>query len=327
MIDLEGLLKSTGAFRTIKGDIRSNRLSHAYLIVTADGAMLKEYLKIIARLIQCKQGDPCGECRVCNLIEQENFADVFFYPNNDDAVKTEDIASLIEESYVKPLESDKKLFIISHAETMNLSAQNKLLKTLEEPPKNVHIILGATSDFSLLPTVKSRVKRLEIPPFNFEQLFNALKDDCVNENRLKNALNCGDGTVGKALALYDDENFKELEDLAIDVLVNMKSSKDVAFFTARISESKADISDFFSMLELMLRDMLLFSEGKSELVSNKDALERLKKAENFSSASILSALERITEANKRKKFNANATMLIEWLLFQILEGKYKWQKL
>ena len=57
---------------------------------------------------------------------------------------------------------------------MNASAQNKLLKTLEEPPKNVHILLGATSEYPLLATLKSRVKKLEIPPFDNQTIYKAL---------------------------------------------------------------------------------------------------------------------------------------------------------
>jgi DNA polymerase-3 subunit delta' len=72
---------------------------------------------------------------------------------------SEEVNELIEESYLKPIEGDKKIFIVNRAESINHVAQNKLLKTLEEPPKGVHIIMGATNEHALLPTIKSRVKK------------------------------------------------------------------------------------------------------------------------------------------------------------------------
>lgn len=327
MIDLLSLLKNTGAYRTIKGDKESGRLSHAYLILSPDGQMMEEYLKLFAKLMVCDSNEPCGRCRSCSLIDQKNFTDVIFYPQKDGAVLAEDVNALIEESYLRPVESNKKIFIINKAETMNASAQNKLLKTLEEPPNGVHIILGATSEFPLLSTVKSRVKKLEISAFTPSVLFDALKDDCIDHELLKSAIACSDGTVGGALSLYGDQTLKSVFDLALDVIVNMQSSKDVLAYSTKITNSKCDFSKFLSVLDLLLRDLLVIIEKKEDLVLNKSVVIELKKATRFNTGSVLHALNTIVEANKRKKFNMNATMLTEWLLFQILEGKYKWQKL
>jgi dinuclear metal center YbgI/SA1388 family protein len=70
-----------------------------------------------------------------------------------------------------------------------------------------------------------------------------------------------------------------------------------------------------------------YEQGAEKFVFNPRALESIKGAQGFSTGALLHALEKVGEANKRKKFNANPTMLIEWLLFQILEGKFKWKKL
>ncbi len=326
MIDLLALLKNTSAFSIVKGDKKANRLSHAYLLLTADQDNLQEYLKIFAMLLSCEEMEPCGLCRVCRLIDQKVHPDVITYPKGDKAISSEEVNELIEESFIRPIESDKKVFIIENAQDMNLSAQNKLLKTLEEPPRNVHIILGATNEFSLLPTIKSRVKKLEIPAFDSTTLINALKEDCQDIKRLEMAVACGDGTVGKAKALYNGNDLAFLNDLVVDVLLNMQSSKDVLKYSTMITDKKVDISQFLSVLELLLRDMLVLNQGQANLVGNKSGIEKLSATQNFNTGAIVHALESVTEANKRKKFNMNTTMLVEWLLFQILEGKFKWQK-
>ncbi len=326
MIDLLALLQQTSAYRIVKGDKLANRLSHAYLLLTADEDNLQEYLKIFASLLSCNEIEPCGVCRSCKLIEQKLHPDVLTYPKKDKTVSSEEINELIEESFIRPIECDKKVFVIENAHTMNLSAQNKLLKTLEEPPRNVHIILGATNEFSLLPTIKSRVKKLEIPAFDAQTLINALKEDCLDSERLSMAVACADGTVGKVLSLYQDKDLVALNQLVVDVLVNMNSSKDVLKYSTMIADKKVDISQFLSVLELLLRDLLLLSQGQEKLVSNKSFIGELKKTQKFSTGAIICALESVIEAQKRKKFNMTSTMLIDWLLFQILEGKFKWQK-
>ncbi len=327
MIDILSLLKDTGAYKMVKNDKAMDTLSHAYLILSPDGEMLRDYLKIFARLICCDEKEPCGTCRTCKLIESENFSDVLVFPREKKSVMSEDIATLIEESYLKPIESDKKVFILSSAETMNASAQNKLLKTLEEPPANVHILLGATSEFPLLATVKSRVKKLEIPFFSKEKLFETLKGECPDQDKLNSAIACGDGTLGKALTLYRDENISSTIDLAVDMIVNMQSSAQVLDYSIKISALKSDITDFLSVTELLFRDMLVCMNGAKELANNKVCAQKTINAQGYTMGAVLNALEKINEAFKRRKFNQSGTMLIEWLLFQILEGKYKWQKL
>ena len=158
------IIKNTNAYKVIKADKAKGTLSHAYLLVCDDGVMLDDYALIFTKLLSCQTDDVCNKCRTCSLIDKKSFSDVIFYPQ-DKKIKVADIDDLVQKSYLKPLESDKKLFVLLNAQEMNAQSQNKLLKTLEEPPKNTHIILFATTTYSLLPTVLSRVKTVVIEPF------------------------------------------------------------------------------------------------------------------------------------------------------------------
>ena len=154
MIDLSSLIKKTNAYKIISGDKKANRLSHAYLILTPDKQMLSEYLKYFAKIIACQENEPCLECRVCSLIDNNSHPDVIFYPKTKDSISSEEINDLIEESFLRPIECDKKVFVLLNAELMNASAQNKLLKTLEEPPAFVVFIL-ATTEIQKIPATIS----------------------------------------------------------------------------------------------------------------------------------------------------------------------------
>ena len=210
---------------------------------------------------------------------------------------------------------------------MNAPSQNKLLKTLEEPPRGVHIIIGATSEYPLLTTLKSRVKKLVIPPFSGEQLFNALISDYPDEEKLTRAIACGDGTVGKAVALYGDENLTETVNMAEEVFLSMRSSRDVLEFSDRISGLKDGAEEFISVLGTLCRDYMLYVNGEENAIFNKVALNKIKKAEGFTAGAIVYISDRIAESEKRLAANVNPQAVIERLLFDFLEGKHKWQKL
>ena len=325
MIDIPSLFKTTAEYGVLLKDKKKGVLSHAYLTVTPDGRFLDEYLKFIAKVIVCDEEEPCLTCRKCRLIDQNAYPDVKFFPK-DDSVKTDDVTEIIEESYVMPVEDDKKVFVISHAETMNEIAQNKLLKTLEEPPENVYIVLGATVEFPLLSTLKSRVKKFRIPAFSDRALFSALKGDCPDEERLKTAIAAGDGTAGKALSLYNDDELAEITATVTDVIVNMKKSSDVLAFSNKVADLSRDLNEFLSVMLLAFREMLCACEGRKDLIRSEKLFKGIENAEGFTRGAIMHAIDKTGEALLRKKYNGNDQMITEWLFFQILEGKYKWQK-
>ncbi len=323
MRKLLSLLKKTEAYSVIQKEKEGGALSHAYLAICKDGGNLTKYLRLLAMQIICKESEPCLTCRNCGLIASDMHADVLVYPREGDGVKVEDIENLIEQSYIKPLETEKKIFILTHAENMNVQSQNKLLKTLEEPPKNVIILIGATSEYGLLSTVLSRVKKLCVKEFTERELIEYFGED----EKVLTAISMSDGTVSDVERLLGDENFEKVQRLSLDIIFKMQSSRDVLEYSERVSELKDDFLLLLSVLELLLRDMLLILEGREDLVKNKRYYEILSKETAYKAGAVMGILDKINQARKRLKFNANKTMLTEWVLFQILEEKYKWQKL
>lgn len=323
MTDVLSLVKSTGAYKIIKGDKKNDRLSHAYLITCNDEIYLRDYLKAFVKTIACENDVPCNVCRTCRLIDEEKSSDVYFYPKGDKALSTEEVGEIIDESFIRPIESDKKIFVIIAREPLSLVVQNKLLKTLEEPPKGVHIVIGALSEFGFLSTVLSRVRKLAIPSFPNEILFDVMKD-MGSADKVRSAISSSIGTLGDAVKLLNDESVSEAENAVADVLCGMKSSKDVLSCSVMVSTLKCGLSRFLQVLELALADIERSLCGG---VIQNESLFRKVKDSGFNLGSVIYAIDKTEEALKRKKLNANAQMLTEWLLFQILEGKYKWRKL
>ena len=312
------LLKNTNAYKIFIGDKKRGTLSHAYLVVCEDKLFLENYLKIFAKALVCNEEDPCGNCRPCALIDKKSFTDVIFYPLGKKIVVS-DVDDLIEKSYYKPLEGDKKVFVLSDVSDMTIQAQNKLLKTLEEPPKNTFLLLGATKVYSLLPTVLSRCKKLEIKPFSEEELYAYLKQEKEDDSRLKSAVRLSVGKLGEALNRYDTGEGYEAEELAFRALTSLNSSSQIAEFSSKIS--KDVLKDFISSLASLV------SQALSVSCSNKTDNEKIKSvASSVSVGALIHISDKIRVAEKAVYFNGNLTAVVDGLLFGIVEGKFKWSK-
>lgn len=308
----EKVIRNTNAYKIIYGEKKRGELSHAYLIVCPDGVMLKTYIKLFASLIMCENDGACGECRPCRLIDKEAYADCDFYPKDGDKIKTADIDDLVSKTIIRPIESDIRMFALVGAENMTAEAQNKILKTLEEPPRNVCILIGATSDNALLPTVKSRVKRLDVPPFSDGEIRRALGDEYPDKAKLESAIALGGGKIGSVIKAYTDGNAEKMQAFCREVLFSMRSSKDVAKYSSKIN--KDNIKDFISILKSEVANLLV--------KDNRKAVDY-----GYVTGALIAISDMLSEKERALYYNANAVMVADSVLLAILGEKYKWQKL
>lgn len=308
----EKVIRNTNAYKIIYGEKKRGELSHAYLIVCPDGVMLKTYIKLFASLIMCENDGACGECRPCRLIDKEAYADCDFYPKDGDKIKTADIDDLVSKTIIRPIESDIRMFVLVGAENMTAEAQNKILKTLEEPPRNVCILIGATSDNALLPTVKSRVKRLDVPPFSDGEIRRALGDEYPDKAKLESAIALGGGKIGSVIKAYTDGNAEKMQAFCREVLFSMRSSKDVAKYSSKIN--KDNIKDFISILKSEVANLLVKDNRKAGDYG-------------YVTGALIAISDMLSEKERALYYNANAVMVADSVLLAILGEKYKWQKL
>lgn len=308
----EKVIRNTNAYKIIYGEKKRDELSHAYLIVCPDGVMLKTYMKLFASLIMCENDGACGECRPCRLIDKEAYADCDFYPKDGDKIKTADIDDLVSKTIIRPIESDIRMFVLVGAENMTAEAQNKILKTLEEPPRNVCILIGATTDNALLPTVKSRVKRLDVPPFSDGEIRRALGDEYPDKAKLESAIALGSGKIGSVIKAYTDGNAEKMQTFCREVLFSMRSSKDVAKYSSKIN--KDNIKDFISILKSEVANLLVKDNRKAEDYG-------------YVTGALIAISDMLSEKERALYYNANAVMVADSVLLAILGEKYKWQKL
>lgn len=306
----EELVKDTTAYKIISTEKKNGALSHAYLVVCADKYALKTYLKELAKVIEF-QGDD-GDGRIAGLIDKNAYVDCTFYPLTGERIMTADVDDLVSKTYIRPLENKTRLFVLCGAENATPAAQNKLLKTLEDPPKGVVILIGALRESGLLSTVLSRVKKIDVPPLSSEKIRRVLSERCKDKDRLETAIRSANGSAGAALAAYENGESDKLNTLAKDIFAEMKSSKDVVKFVKRAG--KEDVKEFISALK---------AETTMRL---ENAVYGKEDKDGFTVGALVAISEMLTDKGKAVAFSANTAMTIDGVLLSIVREKRRWQK-
>ncbi|MCF0121231.1 MAG: hypothetical protein HUJ65_06290 [Oscillospiraceae bacterium] len=142
--------------------------SHAYIISGPPGSGANELADTLAAAAVCSGTGkrPCMQCRHCRKTSNGSHPDITVvdFIDNKHLITVEQIREVRTDAIVMPNEADRKVYIIRHADTMNLNGQNALLKILEEPPSYAMFILVAENPINLLPTVRSRCALITLSP-------------------------------------------------------------------------------------------------------------------------------------------------------------------
>lgn len=308
------LLRRTTAYQRLLKDAERGELSHAALVLFPDETLLRPLLKECAKAI-LGAGDGS---RTAKLIDEESYADCVFYPNAGEKLTADTAARILEEAALSPVEGGKKLFVLDGFQAVTPLVQNKLLKALEEPHENVLFLLGATSPSAVLPTVLSRVKKLETPPFSEEEIGRALARNHASEGDIAKAAAASGGiySVAESLLAGGDEFA-----LAVRLL-----SEECYTALCRECGNRENKRALLSALKLTLRDALLFAtEQQRYAAMSTEEIEEL--GREYPAGALLEGIRLVGEAERQIQFNANFAQALLTLIAQIRTEKIKWQRL
>ena len=318
---LKKLFSNSQSKAIISKDISIGMLNHAYLIACDDVDKLIDFSKLLACLVLCRQKDvaPCYNCDMCKKILCGTHADVLIYPKGK-ILTVEDSKTISNDCFIVPIESDKKVIIINNIDLARTDSQNKLLKTLEEPPKNVIFIITCSNIEGVLPTIRSRVKIIYESLSDKKDMLEDLSA-VANENLLMQLIEYSNGSVTKLNEFINNKKSINIYNLCFDVLLNLKKSGDVLKFSYLILEDKENLPLFFSTFSHLLGEVLKVQLNKELTLKSKE--EELKLIyKDYPIKALLKLIEKCGEINQRLKFNCNPTIIVDNFLLYILEVKY-----
>ena len=209
----------------------------------------------LAQAQNCTQltGDACGHCSTCERIARNTHPDIHLIKPEGPSqqLKAETIRHIVNETKVRPFEGRQSVFIIVDAERMNVTASNALLKSLEEPPEWVLLILITANNSALLPTVLSRCQTYRFAPLTVEDLSKILTTEHgFDSKRAALISTLSEGSLDTALA-FKDESLLDLRKDALNIaniVSNPFQEKDLVPWADNLSKN----SDLLLLLRLLL---------------------------------------------------------------------------
>ena len=290
-----------------------NTLSHAHLIAGEDGVGKGKLANILAKFIL--NGD----------LDRE-YVDIINYSSEKSSFGVDDVRDIIEEVYKKPFEKDKKVIIIHEGNKLTIQAQNALLKTIEEPPKGVYIIILCESLGLILDTIKSRCEIYKLKPLTKSELYEYIKIKKFNydENEIKSAIAFSEGVPGRIDRYFNDDKLRELRNNIVILIKNLNKNdlEDILQQEESFSNLKNDKEEVLNIFGLFIRDILINKEIENEeFIINSDKLEDIKElTKEMSFKKLNNMIKTIEEARRNIKSNVSWGMTLRVMLMGFMEG-------
>ena len=317
----------------IKKAVKKSKVSHAYILCGEKGTGRMALAKLFAASLQCMGNTgaedfkgPCGECRSCRQMQSGNQPDVITVTQEKKTgIGIDEIRYQVNNSVtVKPYAGPYKVYIIPNADKMTEQAQNALLKTIEEPPEYVVIILIAENASAFLPTILSRCVLLNMKPVSEAVITKYLIDSCkLPDYAAHSCAVFAQGNIGKAVRYAADGDFMELMNNVIRVLRSLDSKRtdELAGVVKHIKEEHFDIDDYLDIMILWYRDVLLYKAVKDNnmLIFRDEVKYIAADAKVRSYENIEKSIKAIEKAKIRLNANVNFDITIELLLITLKE--------
>ena len=305
------------------------KVSHAYIFNGPEKSGKRMLAEAFAMTLQCeKKGEnPCLTCHSCKQAMGKNQPDIIYLEHEKPGtISVDDIRRQVNNDVaIKPYSSPYKIYIIDEAEKMNQQAQNALLKTLEEPPAYAVILLLTTNADAFLPTILSRCITLNLKVVPDHEIKAYLMKACqIPDYKADICTAFAQGNVGKAIQLAENEDFNELKDSALQLVKRIKDIELYEMMEAikQIGEYKLQITDYFDLLMIWYRDVLLYkaTADVNSLIFKDEVYDIKKQASRSSYSGIETILKALDKAKLRLNANVNFDLVMELLLLTMKEN-------
>lgn len=271
----ENIVGNNEIKKELENALKTKKIANSYIFSGIEGIGKKKFAREFAKNIMCLKGGNCNQtCDSCKKFEaksNQNYVEVNYGEYKKDIITIDQIREkVINNAYEKPIMSSKKVYVINDADRMNEPAQNALLKTLEEPPKYVVIILIVSNENALLPTIKSRCVTVKFNNLSNEEIEKVTGKVPDEELEILNG----------SLKDYEEisqktEKYKQVKEVITkmqkDNLINVLNGADVLY------QNKDDI---ISLLDYM--NICLFKKGFLNIVSYvEEAKKKISSNNNY----------------------------------------------
>lgn len=322
-----GFLGQDWAVNLLSGQVANDRLSHAYLFTGPEAIGKRTLAILLAKAVNCQnppaEGEFCDECRACRGFAQMGHPDLHIVQlqEGDRDIKAGAVRELSRMLALSPYEAQYQIALLLDFERASVQAANALLKTLEEPPQKVLLLVTAESAESLPATIASRCEIIRLRPMPTNRLADGLADDfevATERAQLLSALS--GGRPGYALRLNEDAELLAQREEWLGQLTSLLGQGRVERFAyaASMSRDREVLKEALQVWLSFWRDLLLRKGEAAAAISNLDHEDELSLiAKKLSLEAAREALASIEDSLHSLRGNTNARLALETLLLKI----------
>lgn len=330
--------------QTIRNQIKSGRVAHAYLFSGGRGSGKTSTAKILSRAVNCLHpvdGEPCNECEICKQALEGNLIDI----SEIDAASNngvDNIRDIREEVEFIPTTAKYRVYIIDEVHMLSTGAFNALLKTLEEPPKHVIFILATTEPQKLPVTILSRCQRFDFKRISIENIIKRLNVICKESNieiedaALKIIAKMSDGAMRDAISILERciadgdskitedkirelvgiPEFEYLVDISNDLLDN--NAEAILQDAEKVINDGKDIEVFIWEEIKFVRDLLMLQVSEDLVIYKAEEKEKMKQLlSKASKQRLLSLIADLSTLQNNMKWAGDREVIFEAGLIKI----------
>lgn len=325
----EGFIGNNAIVMHLKEAMKHDKVSHAYIINGEDKSGKTLLALEFAKALMCVDENerPCGHCKSCIQADSHNNPDIIWITHEKpNTITVDDVREqIVNDAQIKPYAGRYKIYIINEAEKMNVQAQNAILKTIEEPPHYVIVILITNNAGAFLQTITSRCVMLSMKP---------VREDIIREYIMKKyqipdykanlCVSFAQGNVGKAIELAKTEEFDEVKAEAIHLVKYIDDMEigEIIDAIKKIEEFKISVNDYIDILMIWYRDVLMFkvTNDANSVIFKEEIGSIREQANRHSYNGIENILNAMAKARQRLSANVNFQLTLELMILTIKEN-------
>jgi len=315
------------AVSLLQEHVATEKPRHAYLITGPQGVGRRTLALRLARALNCPQppapGEACLNCRDCREIEKMQHPDLAIVQaeHKGGTLKVDQIRELQHRLALAPYQARHRLALLLRFEEANPSASNALLKSLEEPPSSVILVLTAASSELLLPTIVSRCEVLQLRPLPADVVSQGLQTRWGLPPEQANLLaHISGGRPGFALSLHQDPHALERRAAWLDDHFRLLSASHVERFNYAegLAKDKETLQIVLQVWTSLWRDLLHQVSGAQTPLANLDQVERIKTlSTHFKLETVHAFMSALTRTLEDLDRNVNTRLALEVLMLDL----------
>lgn len=303
----------------------SNRLPHAIIIEGDEGLGKRTLAREIALNLFCRSENerPCRNCPQCSKVLKGFHPDIYEYSaetsNGKQAVfKVDTVREIRDDTIMQPNEADYKIYILGNCQAMNASAQNAILKVLEEPPQYAIFILTTTTKSALLETVLSRSVVISLEGVDAKQgaEYICQKDETIDYNDAYSAMSVWNGNIGKAIQSLSDGKLSKISSISNDMCEALLKENEYELLKSCsvFDGDRVTQLNVLNHLKTIFRDALFF--GSTEVLSGNENIAR-ELSSRLNKKKLLTLIDACDRLKLLIQKNANNAIIITKICYEL----------